>query len=368
MRRSARFVPTQRMAPRQVGLHAGAIAGLIGGGATIAADLLLSLVGGQSVWLPFRCIAALVYGAAAMSETGFQFAPVAAGMAIHLAVSIAFGCLFQFACHRIKQPPMRLGIALLVGLAYGISLWLIAILCVIPRLDPWLAELAPVTFLLHHLVYGGVVGLACVSIVRVKDAWPAALRGPQREQAIAELRVILVHGLQATLSSRVRGDTNMLIEDVAQDALMTILRCLDTYRGQSRFTTWAQTIATRVAFSELRRRRWRDVSLQAMHETDVDDQITGLPPSIGDPERAALRQMMADALQQALAEALTPRQRQALVALATGDDTLEDIAMRIGTNRNALYKLIHDARQRLRARLDADGITPQEILAAWSDR
>jgi hypothetical protein len=100
MRRSARFDPEQRTFLRHAGLRAGAIAGITGGGATIAAALLLSLLGGQSAWLPFRCSAALVYGTAAMSEAGFQRAPVAAGMAIHLAVSIALGCVFQLVCHR----------------------------------------------------------------------------------------------------------------------------------------------------------------------------------------------------------------------------------------------------------------------------
>lgn len=368
MQRTDRFSSHRALIPRPTDVQVGAIAGLAGGVAMMLAGLLLSLVSGQSIWLPLRCIAALVLGAAAMADSGLHLAPVAVGTAIHLLTAVVFGILFRLVCQRIGHPPTRAGVPLLLGLAYGLLLWLIAIVCIVPRLDTWLAEIAPLTFFLQHLVYGGVLGLTCSpNAERGNAAWLVALRGPQRDHALAELRTILVRRLRTTLADRVPGDSDALIEDVAQEALLQILRSLDTYRGESRFTTWAQTIATRVALSELRRRRWRDVPLQSLLEMDNGQQIIVFPSSIGDPEHTVMRQVMLHMLANALTEGLTPRQRQALLAVTVDDSPMDDIAARMGTNRNALYKLLHDARQRLRKRLDAYGITPQEILAAWSD-
>jgi RNA polymerase sigma-70 factor (ECF subfamily) len=334
----------------------------------LVAGLLLSLVSGQSIWLPLRCIAALVYGAAAMADSGSSLAPVAAGTTIHLLTAVVFGILFRLVCQRIGHPPTRAGVSLLLGLAYGLLLWLIAIVCIVPRLDTWLAEIAPLTFFLQHLVFGAVLGLICPPKAdHVNDAWPVALRGPQRDEAIADLRAILVRRLRATLADRVRGDIDALVEDIAQEALLQILHSLDTFRGESRFTTWAHTIAAHLARSELRRRRWRDVSLQQLLAQAGHQPSAALLLAPCGPEQQIVRHMLLELVNRLLSEELTPRQRQALLAVTAGDVHLEDVAAQMGTNRNALYKLLHDARQRLRKRLHAEGLSPQEILAAWSD-
>jgi RNA polymerase sigma-70 factor (ECF subfamily) len=239
----------------------------------------------------------------------------------------------------------------------------------VPRFDAWLAEIAPLTFFLQHLVYGGVLGLTCTPTAdRANEAWPVALRGPQQDEAIADLRAILVRRLRATLADRVPGDIDALVEDVVQEALLQILRGLDTFRGESRFTTWAHKIAAHLARSELRRRRWRDVSLQHVLAQGDDRPGAALLLARCGPEQQIVRQMLLELVNRLLREELTPRQRQALLAVTVGGMPVEDIAQQIGTNRNALYKLLHDARQRLRKRLHAEGLSPQEILAAWSDR
>jgi len=369
MRRIARFAPQWLIVPAVSDLRAGALAGLAGGIAMLVAGLLLSLLSEQSIWLPLRCIAALVYGAAAMADTGSSLAPLAVGTAIHLLTAVLFGILFRLLCQRIEHPPTRASVSLLVGLAYGLLLWLIAIVCIVPRLDTWLAEIAPLTFFLQHLVYGSMLGLICPpKAERVNEAWPAALRGSQRNEAIADLRAILVRRLRVTLADRMGDDIDALIEDVAQEALLQILRSLDSFRGESRFTTWAHTIAAHLARSELRRRRWRDVSLQHLLAQGDDRPGAALLLAPCGPEQQIVRRSLLELVNRLLSEELTPRQRQALLAVTAGDVHLEDVAAQMGTNRNALYKLLHDARQRLRKRLHAEGLSPQEILAAWSDR
>jgi RNA polymerase sigma-70 factor (ECF subfamily) len=95
---------------------------------------------------------------------------------------------------------------------------------------------------------------------RTNEQWPAALRGSERDRALAELRFVLLRGLRAALHGRM-GGIEPSVEDFTQEALIRILDNLDSFRGESRFTIWAQKIAVWVAFAEMRRLRWRDVSL-----------------------------------------------------------------------------------------------------------
>ena len=116
---------------------------------------------------------------------------------------------------------------------------------------------------------------------RTNQEWLADLRGPQQEQAIEDLRGILVRGLRYSLSTRIQGELEMLVEDFTQDALIRILDKLDTFRGESKFTTWAQKIAVRVAYSELRRQRWKDISLEDLLPEDSEGDFT--PAILADP-------------------------------------------------------------------------------------
>jgi RNA polymerase sigma-70 factor (ECF subfamily) len=200
---------------------------------------------------------------------------------------------------------------------------------------------------------------------RTNQEWLADLRGPERDQALADLRSFLVRGLGYALGSRSDVDEAM-IEDFVQDALLKILGALDTFRGESKFTTWAQKIAVRVGYTELRRRRWRDVSLDSMVEAGDLDFVPEImvDPSAG-PEQQATQRIFVNTLRRVIATELTDKQRQALVAVRIQGMPLEEVARRMGTNRNALYKLLHDARQRLKRKLEAEGLPPEEILAAF---
>jgi len=95
---------------------------------------------------------------------------------------------------------------------------------------------------------------------RTNEQWLSDLRGSDADIAIADLRAMLLRGLRAALYAKLSHGMESILEDFVQDALIKILRNLDTFRGESRFTTWAQKIAVNVAFTELRRRRWKNIS------------------------------------------------------------------------------------------------------------
>ncbi len=211
-----------------------------------------------------------------------------------------------------------------------------------------------------------------MTITRDNDAWLRDLRagGAQREMALADLRAMLMRALPQGLS-RVLSPENpefeSFIEDTAQESLLRVLNSLDTFEGRSQFTTWAYKIAARVALNELRRRRWRDVSLEGLTGEEADDsaprQIASSDPL---PESAIERADLTRRVQRILAEELTPRQRAAMDAIHMQGVPMEEVARRMNTNRNALYKLLHDARLRLKHRLEREGLSPKELLESFA--
>jgi len=202
---------------------------------------------------------------------------------------------------------------------------------------------------------------------RSNQEWLDDLQGAYQDAAVVDLRALLLRGLRYGMASY--GVTEADLEDFAQDAVLKVLDNLTTFRGEARFTTWAQKVAARVALSELRRRRWRDVSLQdllAEHEnSDFTPAVLTDPQP--DPGKIAMQRMMMDKIQRMIAEELTDKQRQAMAAVMQGGMPLQEAAVRMGTNRNALYKLLHDARQRLQQRLLREGLTPDDVLALFAE-
>ncbi|MFC2029325.1 RNA polymerase sigma factor [Chloroflexota bacterium] len=200
---------------------------------------------------------------------------------------------------------------------------------------------------------------------RTNQEWLSDLQGSQQDEAIADLRAFLVRGLGYALSSRSDVDDET-IEDFAQDALLKILDNLHTFRGESKLTTWAQKIAVNVAFTELRRRRWQDVSLDEITDAQGLDFVPDMmvDRSAG-PDQQAVQHIFLETLRRLIDTELTEKQRQALVAVQLRGMPLEEVARRMGTNRNAMYKLMHDARQRLKKKMEAEGLSPQDVLAAF---
>jgi len=189
------------------------------------------------------------------------------------------------------------------------------------------------------------------------------LRGESQDEALTDLRDLLVRGLRHALTRRSNVDEQSL-DDFAQEALLKIVDNLDSFRGESRFITWAHKIAVRTALTELRRHRWREVSLDSM--TGFPD-MDFIPLTLADPapgpEQQVVRQSVLDSIERLMSEALTDRQHRAMKAVLR-DVPLKEVARSMGTNRNALYKLLFDARQRLREATTARGLSSQDVLSA----
>lgn len=193
---------------------------------------------------------------------------------------------------------------------------------------------------------------------RSDQDWVAdiSVAGERRENALLELRTIIVAGLQRTFRGRL-DKLAFNIEDTAQEALLRITSRLDTFRGDSRFTTWAMAVAVRAAVTEMRRARWRDVSLDEMAEAGR------LPPAARDKPGADERldsSRLMEVVRRTIETELTQRQRRALEA-ELGGAPPDEIARRLDTNRNALYKLVHDARVRLKQAILREGWTERDV-------
>lgn len=202
----------------------------------------------------------------------------------------------------------------------------------------------------------------CMSRTRTDQAWYAELSGPSPDAALADLRKLLLRGLRFALSSYRVTDTDL--EDFVQDGLLKILHNLATYRREARFTTWAQKVCVRVALTELRRRRWHDVSLEDLMQGSEQTDYTpsALTDTRPDPAQETIKHMMISRLQSIIEQELTELQRTAMIAVMQGGMPLQEVAARMGTNRNALYKLLHDGRQRLKRRMSDEGLVPQDLL------
>ncbi|MFZ4814876.1 MAG: RNA polymerase sigma factor [Phototrophicaceae bacterium] len=207
---------------------------------------------------------------------------------------------------------------------------------------------------------------------RTNDEWLIELRStpPLQTEALNDLQARLKRGIFYYLS-RERSDLadlapqeiDQMAQDLAQDAVLRVLANLDTFRGASSFITWATKIAIRMAISDLRHAHYRDYSLDdltingeflpSVKEAETSSIQGTLPPN---PESATERDDVLQKINQAIDEALTERQRAALVAIAIDGVPLEIVAERLDTNRNALYKLLHDARRKLRAHLEGQGL------------
>jgi RNA polymerase sigma-70 factor, ECF subfamily len=200
---------------------------------------------------------------------------------------------------------------------------------------------------------------------RDNETWLTHLSsaGPDQQAALSDLRAALLRGLRRALSHRAGADDGFL-EDVVQDALVRILERLPQFEGRSRFLTWAMAVAVRVAMSELRRRRWKDLSLDGVV---ADANLT--PVRVVDdgpgPHAQSEREAILAAMHEVIRNGLTAKQREALLAELRGMPQ-DEIARHLGSNRNALYKLTHDARKRLRRGLEAAGFTAEDIGTAFS--
>jgi RNA polymerase sigma-70 factor, ECF subfamily len=195
--------------------------------------------------------------------------------------------------------------------------------------------------------------------------WLSSLRttGAAHDQAVARLHALLLRAARFEVARRrptlphLRGnELDEIALEAADDALMSVLARLDDFRGASRFTTWVYKFGLLEAAVKLRRRAWQG------REVPLEPESWSLFSSTAlEPDEQAEQAELLTALQRAIEESLTPHQRRVLVALALNGVPIDVLAERLNTNRGALYKTLHDARRKLRLKLEDSGLA----VEAW---
>jgi RNA polymerase sigma-70 factor (ECF subfamily) len=190
--------------------------------------------------------------------------------------------------------------------------------------------------------------------------WLARLgsTGPDKPAAIQALFELLLRGARhethrrsGSLPARVVGDLDDIARQAADDALAVLLRKLDDYRGASRFTTWAYKFAIFEVSAALRREAWRGRSITI--EDESWDRMADMNP-IDPHAQTEVRELVA-VVERTVAADLTPRQRDVFIAIIVHGVPIDVVADRHGSSRGAVYKVLHDARQKLRLALAAQG-------------
>ena len=196
-------------------------------------------------------------------------------------------------------------------------------------------------------------------------AWLDDLRtvGRTKDEAIARLHALLLRAARFEIARRrvtmpyLRGDElDDLAAEAADDAVVSVLRRLDDFRGLSRFSTWAYKFALLEAAVKLRKRAWQ--SREIPLEDETWNRLASARPG---PDDQAETGVLLDAVREGIANGLTPHQRRVLLALAVDGVPIDVLADRLGSTRGALYKTLHDARRKLRAHLAGRGVA----LGQW---
>jgi RNA polymerase sigma factor (sigma-70 family) len=192
----------------------------------------------------------------------------------------------------------------------------------------------------------------------------ADLRSRMERAALFAIRRHLrtAHGVMA-------DEIDSLAEDSAQEAVLLALHNMTTFRGEARFVTWAAAIAVGVAMGALRRRAWRDLSLDHMPDGWREPPASATSSSGWEhPQLAVQRTEIWAVIQEVVRRDLTDRQRQVLNLVVINGVDAEEVAERLGVTAGALYKLTHDARRKLKAGLLVRGFSTAEILQAFAAR
>jgi RNA polymerase sigma-70 factor, ECF subfamily len=212
----------------------------------------------------------------------------------------------------------------------------------------------------------GQVPVAAARLDAESAEWLRALTqtGPEREAAVARLHEMLVRiarGEVARRGPRLRI-TGPELEDLAYqaaaDAVLAVIGKIGQFRGESRFTTWAYKFVIFEVSAKIGRHFWRhpSVPLDAENWDRLPDRF-----GFGPAQEAEWRDLLA-ALRRAVDTELTPRQRQVFVAIVLNDIPLDALVAELASNRNAIYKMVFDARRKLRAALAANGYLGEEDL------
>lgn len=200
--------------------------------------------------------------------------------------------------------------------------------------------------------------------------------GAMQDAAIVDLRDLLLRAALYFFSRNVndfrglsRDEILQRAEDCAQDALIAVMDHLSDFRGDSKFTTWAYKFAINHALMAARRERWKGVSLDELASSSesnffawvTKDKANGVAP-----ETSALQDEVRRMIRDVILNDLTDKQRYVLLMIVFNEVPLDEIVHHLSTNRNAVYKMLHDARRKIKSRLLAHGLEVGEMLSLFS--
>src|SRR5579859_1534616 len=201
--------------------------------------------------------------------------------------------------------------------------------------------------------------------IDAESAWwlrSLADAGPARDAALARLHELLVRIARREVTRRgprlaITGpELDDLAYQAAADALVAITAKVGQFRGDSRFTTWAYKFVMFEVSAKIGRHFWR----HPVMPLDAED-WNRLPARFGfDPAQQAEWSDLFAALRRAVDTELSPRQREVFVAIVLNDVPLDTLVLALASSRNAIYKMLSDARRKLRAALAANGYLPDD--------
>lgn len=216
-----------------------------------------------------------------------------------------------------------------------------------------------------------------MSTPRTNQEWLHDLNASEaaQEAAIADLRDLLLRAALYFFSRNLgdfrgldRDEITQRAEDCAQDALIAVMGHLSDFRGDSKFTTWAYKFAINMAMMSARRERWKGVSLDELaasaesHFFDrvIEDKSDGVAP-----EQSAMQAELQQSIREVIEYDLTENQRRVLFMMVFNEVPMDEVVRHFDTNRNAVYKMLHDARRKLKSGLQARGFEVGETLALF---
>lgn len=199
--------------------------------------------------------------------------------------------------------------------------------------------------------------------------------GISQASAISDLRELLLRASLFFFSRNLRdfaGDSREEIlqkaEDCAQDALIAVLAHLSDFRGDSKFSTWAYKFAINISLTASRHERWKGVSLDELSDPDERSVSSWMGLDKSDDllqEQSAMQTELREIIRNVIEHELTGKQRQVLLLIVFNEVPLDEVVRHLHSNRNSVYKLLHDARRKLKSSLQARGFDVEETLALF---
>jgi len=214
--------------------------------------------------------------------------------------------------------------------------------------------------------------------MRTNEEWLYALRASDGTQdaAIGDLRNLLFRAVLFFFSRNLadfrglaRNEILQLAEDCTQEALIAVMNHISDFRGDSKFTTWAYKFAINKALMAARRERWKGISLEALSFISSDALVEWAMQDrspVPSSDRSMMQAEVIEVIRDVIEHELTEKQRRVLIMMVFNEVPMDEVVRHLGTNRNAIYKMLHDARRKLKTSLQARGFEVAEMLALFS--